>query len=201
MGLDLARFRPERRDPSWRAEVSVHDDRPVGLYVGRLAGEKDLEVLAAALPELHRRTGMTVVMIGDGRLRARLDSLERQHSEWLRVLGFEANRDRLARACASADLFFAPCPHETFGLAALEAAACGLPVVGAGGGAVGDLLAKAEWGQTFTPGSPTSLVEAAVEVLARNRDTLAREARRTAEAYSWERTFSQLFEIYRALTR
>ena len=201
IGLDLERFRPGRQDPSWRAEAGVPDDRPIGLYVGRLAGEKELEVLAAALPELHRRLGMTVVLLGDGRLRRNLEDLERKHPEWLRVLGFEADRDRLARAYASADLCIAPCAHETFGLAALEAAACGLPVVGAGGGAIGEPLQGAAWGQTFTPGNAGSLVEAAAEVLARDRETVSREARRTAEAYSWERTFGRLFEIYRGLIR
>jgi len=199
MGIDLERFHPDLHDPSWRTEIGVHEARPVGLYVGRLAGEKDLEVLVDALPELHRRTGMTVAFVGDGRLRPRLEALERQQPQLLRVLGFEGNRDRLARAYASADLCFAPCPHETFGLAALEAAACGAPVVGAGCGAVGELLEGSEWGQTFTPGDPASLVDAAVEILARDRDTVTREARLTAEAYTWDRTFTRLFEIYRSL--
>ncbi|MBE0594318.1 MAG: glycosyltransferase [Gemmatimonadales bacterium] len=199
MGLDLVRFRPERRDPSWRAEVSVHHDRPVGLYVGRLAGEKDIDVLISALPELHRRTGMTVVMLGEGRLRPRLEALTRQHPEWLRVLGFETDRDRLARAYATTDVCFAPCPHETFGLAALEAAACGARVVGAGSGAVGELLDGSAWGKTFIPGDPPSLVEAVVVALALDREAVAREARRAAQEYSWDRTFTQLFEVYRNL--
>ena len=199
MGLDLERFRPDRRDPSWREEIGIDDDRPVGLYVGRLAGEKDVEVLAAALPELHQRTKMTVAFIGEGRLRRRLEALQTEEPELLRVLGFEPNRDRLARASASADLCFAPCPHETFGLAALEAAACGARVVGAGSGAVGELLEGSVWGRTFEPGKPDSLVNAAADALAIDRDTAAREARRAAEPYTWDRTFARLFEIYRGL--
>jgi len=201
MGLDLERFRPDRRDPSWREEIGIADERPVGLYVGRLAGEKDVEVLSAALPELHRRTGMTMAFIGEGRLRSRLEALEREEPQMLRVLGFERDRDRLARAYASADLCFAPCPHETFGLAALEAAACGARVVGAGSGAVGELLAGSAWGRTFVPGKPDSLVNAAADALAIDRDAASRDARRAAEPYTWDRTFTRLLEIYRGLVR
>lgn len=199
LGIDLPRFRPERRDRSWRAELAVQDDRPIGLYVGRLAGEKDLEVLIAALPELRRRTGMTVAFAGTGRLSRRLEALQRERSQLLRVLGYEADRDRLARAYASADVCFAPSPNETFGLAALEAVACGARVVGAASGAVGDLLAGSAWGRAFTPGDPESLVAATIDVLSLDRDVAAREARRTAEGYSWDRTFARLFEIYRRL--
>ena len=197
LGMDLMHFRPTLRTQRWRAELGIGNDRPVGLYVGRLAREKDLEVLITALPELHRRTDLTLVLLGEGPLRTRLESLERAHPAWIRVGPFEPDRDRLARAYAGADVFFAPCPHETFGLAVLEAAACGLPAVGAASGAVGELLDSAPWGRTFTPGDSTSLVEATGDVLSLDRDEVGREARRTAEGYSWDRTFTRLLEVYR----
>src|SRR5258708_12337159 len=68
------------------------------------------------------------------------------------VLPFEADRSRLARAYASADLFFAPCPYETFGLAALEAMASGLPVVGVAAGGIGRLLVGADRGRAHPGG-------------------------------------------------
>lgn len=201
MGVDLERFRPEHADATWRREMRIPFGGPIGLYVGRLAAEKDLGVLLAALPDLHRQTGLTVVAVGEGRMRARLEAIEREHPELLRVVGFETRRDRLARAYASADVLFAPCPHETFGLAVLEAAACGLPAVGAGRGAVGELLTDAPWGRTFTPGDPESLVDATMDVLSRDRDVAGLSARRTAEQYTWDRTFTRLMEIYRELAR
>ncbi len=199
MGVDLDRLRPDLRTERWRREMGIPDDRPIGLYVGRFAAEKNLDVLIAALPELHRRTGLTLVMLGAGRLRSRLEVIERHQPAWVRVGGFESDRERLARAYASADVFFAPCTHETFGLAVLEAAACALPVVGAASGAVGELLEGAPWGRTFTPGDPTSLVEAAEDVLSLDREAVGRAARRVAEEYSWDQTFTRLLEVYRAV--
>jgi alpha-1,6-mannosyltransferase len=199
MGVDLARFRPDLRSHEWRTELGIQDDRPVGLYVGRLAAEKQIDSLADILPQLHSRTGLTLVMFGEGQLRRRLEALEQRHPEVVRVRGFESDRGRLARAYASADVFIAPDAHETFGLATLEAAASGLPVIGAASGAVGERLAGASWGRTFTPGDPASLAEATRDVLSRDRDAMGRAARRWAEEYSWDRTFSKLLEVYRTV--
>jgi alpha-1,6-mannosyltransferase len=199
MGVDLNRFRPDLRSERWRTEMGIRDDRPIGLYVGRLATEKELDMLISALPELHRRTGLTLITLGEGPLRPQLEALAGRQPELLRTRGFEVDRERLARAYASADVFLAPDSNETFGLAVLEAAACGLPVVGAASGAVGERLVGAPWGHTFEPGNPTSLVEATETVLSLDREAVGREARQTAEEYSWDRTFTHLLEVYRSV--
>jgi glycosyltransferase involved in cell wall biosynthesis len=177
--------------------VAGDEERPIGLFAGRLAAEKDLSVLIQALPSLHRRTGLKLVLIGEGRLRKRLERVSRRHPEMLAVLPFEPDHDRLACAYASADVVFAPCAHETFGLAALEAAASGVPVVGADTGAVGELLRDAEWGAQFPAGDVEGLATAAESVLQARSESLRAKARQAAEAYSWDRTFTRLLEIYR----
>jgi alpha-1,6-mannosyltransferase len=196
-GVDTATFHPAQRDPTWRTEVGVAASRPVALYVGRLAREKNLEVLLRALPELGHRAGVTLVCIGDGPLRPKLERLARDGSNNLVLLPFESDRRHLARAYASADVFVAPCAHETFGLAALEAAASGLPVAGAAEGAVGALLAGQSWGRTFSPRDATELVTAVTDLLRGDRETLGRAARETAEGFSWDRAFEELLAVYR----
>src|SRR5260370_30737119 len=100
-------------------------------------------VVLEALPQVHTSLGLRLVVIGEGHLRPRLERLARERPSMLCVLPFEADRSRLPRAYAAADLFFAPCPYETFGLAALEAMASGLPVVGVAAGGVGPPLVVA----------------------------------------------------------
>lgn len=214
-GVDGERFHPRRRDPGWSEEVFGRGDRggraeagrgdaepgsrepgerPVALFAGRLSREKGLDVVLAALPELHRESGLRVVLMGDAHLRERLEAEARRRPGSLAVLPFEADRDRVARALASADLFLAPCPHETFGLAALEAMASGTPVVGAEAGGVGELLAGGG-GRSFRPGNPEDFGRAALDALAA-RESLGREARRVAEGRTWERTFEALVDVY-----
>jgi alpha-1,6-mannosyltransferase len=201
LGVDLNLFSPKRRSAEWRRERLGDADGPIGLYVGRLAGEKDLDVLMAAIPELHRQSGMKTVLIGEGRLRPRLETMQRHTPAALEVLGFEADRDRLASAYASADVFFAPCTHETFGLAVLEAAASGLPVVGSSEGGVGEMVAGVDWGSTFTPGDATGLRGGVQDVLGRDAGATRASARAFAESYSWNHTFERLAAIYEDLNR
>jgi alpha-1,6-mannosyltransferase len=115
-------------------------------------------------------------------------------------LPFEGDRERLARAYAIADLFFAPCPYETFGLAALEAMASGVPVVGVAAGGIGRLLFGADWRRTYRVGDAAACARALLELAALDLRHLGARARAAAVAsYGWGRTFTELVGLYRRL--
>jgi len=110
-GVDLARFRPEPREP-WEGLA-----RPVFLYAGRVAVEKNIEAfLALDLPG-------TKVVVGDGPAREGL----RQRFPAAHFTGYRDN-GALARSYAGADVFVFPSRTDTFGLVLLEALASGTPV-------------------------------------------------------------------------
>lgn len=110
-GVDLQRFRPQPREPF--EEVP----RPIFLYAGRLAVEKNVAAfLALDLPG-------SKVVVGDGPLRAKL----MKRFPEARFLGWRDN-GALARAYAGADVFVFPSRTDTFGLVLLEALASGTPV-------------------------------------------------------------------------
>ena len=124
-GVDMERFHPGRRDPELRTSWGVDDDTPVGLYVGRLATEKNIaltvrafEAMTAVIP------GMRCVLIGDGPLR---EKLEREHPEY-HFAGMRLGED-LARHIASGDVFPFASVTETFGNVVTEAMASGLLVL------------------------------------------------------------------------
>jgi alpha-1,6-mannosyltransferase len=200
LGVDTVLFRPAWRDPAWAEETGAWPRQPVALYAGRLSAEKGLDVVLAALPQAYAEIGLRLVVIGEGHLRPRLERLARERPGMLCVLPFEADRGRLARAYASADLFFAPCPFETFGLAALEAMASGLPVVGVAAGGIGRLLFGADWGRTYRAGDAADCARAVLELAALDLRGLGARARAAAVAsYGWDRTFSELVGLYRRL--
>jgi alpha-1,6-mannosyltransferase len=202
LGVDTDVFHPRRRDAQWRVEVGATSGQPVLLYAGRLSAEKGLGVPLDALDEIHQATGARLVLIGEGHLRPKLERAARARPDALRVLPFERDRARLARAYASADLCFAPCPYETFGLAALEAMASGLPVVGVAAGGIGRLLdgAEREWGRTYRVGDAYDCARATRELLATDVAAAGRGARAAAlRHYRWDRTFTELFGLYRRL--
>jgi len=200
LGVDTELFHPARRDPAWKQEIGAAASQPVALYVGRLSAEKGLDVVLEALPDIHAATRVQLVLIGEGHLRNRLERTACTRPEMLTVLPFEPDRARLARVYASADLFVAPCPYETFGLAALEAMASGLPVVGVGAAGIGRLLEHADWGRTYRVGGADDCARAMRELLALDLRAAGRLARAVAvERYGWDGTFSGLLGVYEAL--
>ncbi|MGD9535580.1 MAG: glycosyltransferase family 4 protein [Alphaproteobacteria bacterium] len=109
-GVDAALFRPQ-------GEVRLEGERPIWLYVGRVAVEKSVgDFLALPL-------GGTKYVVGDG---PALDGLRRRHPE-ARFVGAHYG-EALARYYAGADAFVFPSRTDTFGNVLLEALASGLPV-------------------------------------------------------------------------
>ena len=82
-------------------------------------------------------------MVGDGPLRARL---ERERSPGRVLLGYTRDRAAIADLMAAADLYVSPSPHETFGLAALEAMASGTPVLSVPVGGVAEQVERSGGG-------------------------------------------------------
>lgn len=112
-GVDLAAFTPDARPPALFADLP----RPIQLYVGRVAIEKNLEAFLAS-----DHPGSKVV-VGDGPARV---ALERAYPD-AHFLGALFGGE-LAGAYAGADVFVFPSRTDTFGLVMIEAMACGTPV-------------------------------------------------------------------------
>ncbi len=124
-GVDAGLFDPARRCARRRAEWGVEDDQPLVLNVGRLAAEKNLDLLFDAFAAVQQRWPRAqLVLVGDGPARA---ALQRAHPEAV-FAGLRQGED-LAAHYASADLFLFPSLSETWGNVVVEAMASGLPVL------------------------------------------------------------------------
>ncbi|MEK8107845.1 glycosyltransferase [Micromonospora sp. M12] len=127
LGVDLDTFSPVRADRRVR-ERYANPGELLLVHCARLSPEKRPELAVQALAEL-RREGVpaVLVMAGDGPLRGAL--ARRAAGLPVTFTGFLPDRAAVAALLASADVVLAPGPVETFGLAGLEALACGTPVV------------------------------------------------------------------------
>ena len=127
-GVDAERFHPARRDERLRAEIAPGGEVIVG-YVGRLAAEKRVDLLAA----LADLPGVRLAVTGGGPMEEDLRAVLPTAT----FLGMRHGAD-LARIYASLDVFVHTGPFETFGQTIQEAAASGLPIVApAAGGPLG----------------------------------------------------------------
>ncbi|MET7680970.1 glycosyltransferase family 1 protein [Streptomyces sp. NPDC005423] len=187
-GVDTARFRPARRDEALRRELAPNGEVIVG-YVGRLAPEKQVELLAAACDV----AGVRVVVVGDGPSRPHLD-------EALPGAVFLGRRtgDELARIFASFDIFAHTGPFETFCQTVQEAMASGVPVIAPAAGGPLDLVAHGRTGLLIPP-RDGSAVRDAVRVLAADpvlRAAYGAAGRATVEGRTWAAVGDQLIAHY-----
>jgi alpha-1,6-mannosyltransferase len=199
LGVDLDRFNPARRE--WAVATRRRAGLPessFAIYVGRFAAEKELDVLLAGWREVQRRTGVRLLLVGQGPAYRRLRrSPGAGDALWL---PYERDRDRLADLYAAADLYVAPGPVETFGLAALEALASGLPVLTVNQGGVAETVIRSGAGRLYASGDSADLAAVAIRLLSQDLRALGAIGRRYAEAnHGWAVVFDKLFGVYRSV--
>ncbi|MBC9718522.1 glycosyltransferase [Streptomyces sp. TRM66268-LWL] len=193
LGVDLDRCRPGLRDQGLRNRLA-REDEVLLVLCSRLSVEKRPGTAIEAVRVLRGRgVPVRLVVAGDGPLRARLEG--RARSLPVRFLGHVADRGRLAALQATADLCLAPGPAETFGLAALEALACGTPVVASASSALPEVLGSAgavalDDGASFAD---------AVQLLLDRPERLRRAAARArAECFGWDRAVRAFLAAHEA---
>jgi D-inositol-3-phosphate glycosyltransferase len=212
-GVDTAVFRPV--DPAaLRRTLGIAAEEKIILFTGRLERLKGVETLIHALAAiLDRRTWRDVrlLVLGanstNGILEAGVHGGERARLEALAVeIGVDdrvdflgtVNHEDLPAYYSLADVCAVPSYSESFGLVAVEAAACGTPVVAARIGGLRQLVLDDINGRTVSGHEPMAWAEAMRQVI---EDPLAasvmgRAARRLAQAYSWESSAEQLLAAY-----
>lgn len=197
LGVDTAVFH-ENVDPIGRDSLGSGPDAVLLLYVGRLAAEKNTSVLCDAFTELNRRqpARFHLVIIGDGPERARIEQLRKSCAKvtWLQYCAEPAE---LARYYGTADLFVHPSVRETFGLAALEAQACGTPAVGVAGTRMDEAILHDQswWALENSASALAHAIERATMLDLRAIGLAASHA--VHERFAWRNVFERLFCIYR----
>lgn len=185
LGVDLEQFRPPARPP--------RDGVPLLVLCSRLSREKRPDLAIEALRVLSRGGFRArLVVAGSGPLTASL----RRRAQGLPVelVGHLGDRSAVAGLLGSADVVLAPGPVETFGLAALEALACGTPIVAASTSAVAELV-EGDAGRSAPP-EPGALAEAIASLLAVPEVRRRAAARARAESFPWSRTTDAMLVLH-----
>ncbi|HUG90197.1 MAG TPA: glycosyltransferase, partial [Planctomycetaceae bacterium] len=202
-GVDVRKFRPLDRESS-RASLGLQGGR-ILLYVGRLERLKGVDILFRAVAALDDTSDVRVIVVGGSANSPELARLRRvAHG-----LGIDGRvmfmgslpQDQLPQYYSAADICVLPSFYESFGLAALEAAACGIPVVASRVGGLPTIVNDGETGYLVTWRCPGPFQER-LEVLLRNehlRRQMGLAARRHAETLSWELSGGKLCGLFESL--
>ncbi|GAA2154816.1 glycosyltransferase family 1 protein [Nocardioides koreensis] len=190
LGVDLATFRPVP------ARAGRGDVLRL-VHAGRLSREKSPHLAVATAVALHRRgVPVRLDVYGTGPHRGELEALA--GSAPVVFHGHVAGRGELARRLARADVALAVCPGETFGLAVLEALACGTPVVTAAYGGARELV-DADCGAWADP-DPELLADAVVDLAARPATPARTAARARAEQFCWSTSVDSMLAVHAGVT-
>ncbi|MFE6053001.1 glycosyltransferase [Kitasatospora sp. NPDC056446] len=184
LGVDLDALRPlPRADRASERARYAAPDEVLLVLCSRLSAEKRPERAIEALAAL--RAGLlpaVLVVAGTGPLRERLAAKAARLRVPVRFLGHLSGREAVARLLGCADVVLAPGPVETFGLAAMEALACGTPVAVSRASALPGLVGLAG---VAADDSGSGFASAVRQLLDRPEDARRTAARARAERYGW----------------
>ena len=197
-GVDTRRYSPAVPPLDLTLRYGVPDG-PRVLAVGRLAQDKDLEVLIGAMATLRQQVPARLLLVGEGPHREALESAAHEAgvASSVHFLGFVPEDDlpALYRAC---DAFAISSNHEVQSLPALQAAATGLPIVAADQGALHEICRDGENGILVNTESPAEWAAALRAVLEPDvKDRMGQAGLLLAQEHDEHATFARYEALYR----
>ena len=214
-GVDISSFYPIPQDEA-RCVIGVPENDPMLLFVGRIEPLKGVDTLIRAIAHM-RTTGVTdryphyLAIIGgnpDAEQQdmssemARLQSLSRALGlgDLILFLGKRA-QSSLPYYYSAADVLIMPSHYESFGMVALEAMACGTPVVASQVGGLAFLIQDGVTGYVVPGGDPIALSERLTQLISQPelRRRLGEQAAAYARDYAWENIVARILDLYQDL--
>ena len=193
-GVDLDTFRPAQDWPR---------DQGYALFVGRLVAQKGVHLLLRAFGALLQRCPeIRLVVVGDGELELYLDRMARflGFPDRVSFLGWRTGAD-LVKLYQGAQMVVVPSFYEPFGIVALEAMACGRPVVASRVGGLQEIVTDGIEGFLVEVGDHLRLASRLARLILDPdlRERMGAAALRRAAGFSWQRAAGDTLELYRDL--
>jgi len=206
-GVDLNLFRPQDKEAARRAlGPPLAGDERIILFVGRIEPLKGIDILINAVAQLGEESDFHVLIVGgDRRSRQQVSHLQELASdlgigERVCFLG-AVDHEQLPLYYNAADVCVVPSYYESFGLVALEAMACGTPVVASRVGGLTGTVRDGETGYLISWRCPEPFAER-LELLLGNealRRRFGEAAREVVERYRWANVAEAVVGLYREL--
>lgn len=214
-GVDTGHFYPIPPDEAKEA-IEIPTDHRMLLFVGRIERLKGIETLIKAIAILYdsgflKECPHYLTIIGGNpddthedlnSEMHRLKDLSKEYNiEDLIIFLGKRSQDSLPYYYSAAEVVIMPSHYESFGMVALEAMACGTPVIASQVGGLAYLVKDGETGMVVPNDDPQALADSLKKVLCRKgiRNELSANAARYAKEYDWEIIASQVINVYESL--
>lgn len=193
--IDVDRYVPDR-EPCHR-KVLAPDGAKILMHVSNFRPVKRIEDVVRVFAGVAEKVPSRLVLVGDGPERPRAQAMAEEMGVGDRVtfLGKHTSVEELLSCC---DLFLLPSESESFGLAALEAMACGAPVVATTVGGIPEVVDEGRTGHLLPVGDVEGMTEAAIRILTEPglAGTMGRRAREVAVSRFSAERIVPLYENY-----
>ena len=202
-GVDVNRFQPLTKvKDGMRKKLGISKGSTIVITVRRIVYKNGIDTLIeSAKKAIKRNPRLVFLVVGKGpdfeKVKEKIEQLGMQEN--LKLTGFVSDEE-LPLYYNAADFFVLPSKSgEGLPLVALEAMACGLPVIATNVGGISEIM-KEDYGKLVPPNSPDSLAEAIVEFSQRELAPLKKDLRAVIEQkYSWDKNVEKLAKIYEEL--
>jgi L-malate glycosyltransferase len=160
--VDLSRFYKQEKEHFKR--FICPDGEKLLVHASNFRKVKRIDDIILAFAEIKKQVPSKLLLVGDGQERQNMEQLCRdlQLCDDIRFIG---KLEAIEEVLSVADLFFMPSEKESFGLAALEAMACEVPVISSNTGGLGELNIHGETGYLSNVGDIADMVKNAVDIL------------------------------------
>ncbi len=210
-GVDTSHFYPIPADEA-KEFIGVPPCDQVLLFVGRIEPLKGIDTLIQAIAILRKRGFYVCLSVIGGEpnptaeiedsemTRLKEMSIQAGLSDLVTFLG-KRGQDTLPYYYSAADAVVVPSHYESFGMVALEAMACGAPVVVSQVGGLAFLVKDGETGFTVPVDDPKALAERLAILLSNRalREKLGSQAAQEAKNYAWENIADRIIQVYQDL--
>ncbi len=199
--VDVNRFR--RGDGHCDISKFVDDDEKVIAHVSNFRPVKRIGDIIRMYAEVRRNVKCKLLLVGEGPERIPMQELARELGLQDGVV-FLGEQEGVDRILSCTDLYLLPSEQESFGLSALEAMSCGVPVIGANVGGLPELVRHGETGYITEVGDIHQMARHATDLLADDnfRLTIGRQARqRVLDNFAEEAVVPQYESYYEEVLR
>jgi D-inositol-3-phosphate glycosyltransferase len=205
-GVDFERFKPQGKI-SARRQLALPIDDPMILYVGRFTPIKGLDRLLKSFSFMRRPSRSQLVMVGgDGGRSPMSQRLEKSAMAFQiqdrMVFAGRVDQQILPLYYSAADVLAVPSYYESFGLVALEALACGTPVVTTPVGAMKEIVKDGVTGCVAADSDPRHFAECIEAVLVKQQQNGLSPSiiRASVSEFTWARSASLLLDAYQSVS-
>ncbi len=199
--VDIEKFRrqDDEKTKCFRNNFAPNDEK-VLIHISNFRALKRVQDVIRILDDVRKKMDTKLILVGDGPERSECEILARELelSEHVRFMG---KQDALVELLSVSDLFIMPSQSESFGLSALEAMSCGVPVISSSVGGLPELNLHRETGFISEIGDIERMSKYAVELLSDKKkyDHFSANARKRAEEFSEERIVPMYEKFYESI--